>query len=237
MFTRDDRLLMPLSDPDVMARLSGEAVTLTSAPVPDWALRGSDLTWVKRLDREVESRCALTNEQAEEAVHEYLRFLYLAFVTADLIAPSQVVALCWHIHMNDEPAYEAFNIRNFGRIIRHKGGQRLPKDDPAYALALRRYREEFDVAAPTRFWPRQSLTGLERGLETMIAALLGLMGLGLIAGLSVVSGLAAFILVVAVFVLVDHAPVSLVYAPDDLPAGLPSDYGSFKCIGGGCAAD
>ncbi len=89
---------------------------------------------------------------AEEAVQEYLRFVYLARVSDRQATPSEVIDKVWHAHMTDSHDYiEKFCLPLFGAPLHHEpctGPSEMPRYEEQYAATLALYREEFGREPP-----------------------------------------------------------------------------------------
>ena len=112
------------------------------------------LTFTARLARE--NRWSLP--RAQRIVEEYLRFIYLAAVSAETVTPSVAVDQAWHLHLCYTRSYWHRLCRDVLERELHHGPTRggVAEDTryhECYERTLRLYREEFGHPPPADIWP------------------------------------------------------------------------------------
>ncbi len=122
---------------------------------------------------------------AEEAVWEYLRFVYLARVADRQATPSEVIDKVWHAHMTDSHDYiERFSLPLFGAPFHHEpctGPGEMPRYEEQYAATLALYREEFRREPPENIWVHRTEAQSRSDRITSLVAAAGGIGAGLFA--------------------------------------------------------
>lgn len=107
-----------------------------------------------RIEARVQHKLSLRRGGAARATDEYVRFLYLALTTPDVVAPSAIVDEVWHLHLLDSRDYfDRFCPTVLGRTLHHRPGRPAPDRDPAYERTRARYAEEFGAPPPADVWP------------------------------------------------------------------------------------
>jgi hypothetical protein len=61
----------------------------------------------------------LSEDQADHALTEYLKYMVLAKATREPLAPSDEADTAWHAHILHTQLYEPFCRRHFGRFMHH----------------------------------------------------------------------------------------------------------------------
>lgn len=97
-------------------------------------------------------RCS--RDEAAALIGEYRRFLYLAAIADQIIAPSHAIDALWHMQLKDGARWRHYCQTVLGGDLQHLKGRAAPHRDPAYRQTLLLYRREFAHAAPRAFWPR-----------------------------------------------------------------------------------
>lgn len=95
-----------------------------------------------------------TAEYAQQAINEYLKFIFLCAVSKQMVTPSLAVDSVWHLHLLYTRSYqELCNIA--GRFIHHEpstGGEaETKKFKNIYEQTLALYASYFD-APPSNVW-------------------------------------------------------------------------------------
>ena len=130
--------------PDLASRIAAFAVD-EGAP---------SLSFTARLARE--NRWPLPH--AQRVVAEYLRFIYLAAVSSEMVTPSVAVDQAWHLHLCYTRSYWHRLCRDIlGRELHHGptrgGAAENTRYHECYERTLRLYREEFGDPPPADIWP------------------------------------------------------------------------------------
>jgi uncharacterized membrane protein YgcG len=112
------------------------------------------LTFAIRLARET----GWTPAFAEQAIHEYRRFLYLAVRAGHPVTPSQEVDEVWHLHLMYTRHYWGVLCREVLQYDLHHGpslggAAESAKYHDWYDRTLESYTRVFEAAPPTEFWP------------------------------------------------------------------------------------
>lgn len=108
------------------------------------------------LERHLIEKTRLGAAKAARAVEEYRRFLYLAAISGEPVAPSPLIDRVWHTHIQDTRAYvEGFSRDVVGKMIHHSPGRTKAADDPAYQRTLDLYAVEFKEQPFRKVWPSQ----------------------------------------------------------------------------------
>ena len=135
----------PKTDPALWQRLKGYAFAFSDGGFLVDAVR---------------DETGLTVSEAECAVAEYRRFLYLIATADQILAPSRLVDKVWHLHLEDDKGYsDELCKQTVGRQINHHVGRPAPFDDPAYAKTLAFYRAEFGEYPFWKVWPTPDREG------------------------------------------------------------------------------
>jgi hypothetical protein len=133
----------------------------------------------KLLARKVAWETTLNAAKSTVAVAEYRCYLYLAAVSDEPLAPSQVVDAVWQCHVKDTSAYvDGLCMGVIGRMIHNTPGRRAPMLDAAYTHTLALYRQEFGVQPPPKVWPDAAALGWGRAVGGFGVAGVVLGGLG-----------------------------------------------------------
>lgn len=96
---------------------------------------------------------------AQGAYGEYLRFIYLMWVTEYSLTPSDEVDQVWHLHLCYSKSYwEDLCQDALGGVMLHhgptKGGKSEAKRfDAQYDATLQLYKEHFGHKPPKKYWP------------------------------------------------------------------------------------
>lgn len=89
-------------------------------------------------------------------LREYLRFVYLACIARDPLAPSKTVDALWKAHIATGSHYfEDFGPGAASIALHAALVHPRPSHGPAYQLTLDIYRTEFGEEAPKTYWPTQ----------------------------------------------------------------------------------
>ncbi len=111
------------------------------------------------LSQDVADAAALSTPQVKAVMTEYRRFLYLAAVAGEVVAPSRLIDDIWHLHMQDTRAYlNGLCEGVIGKVIHHMPGRAAPALDPAYLRTLAIYYQEFGIIPDKTIWPTPAQT-------------------------------------------------------------------------------
>ena len=138
---------MPLTNSELYNRVETFKVDDGSAPK----------SFLKRLQKSE----GWSPEFTEQAMREYLRFIYLATISAAGVSPSQVVDEVWHLHLTFTRSYWNDLCKDLlDKQIHHEPGSGLPGETfrDAFAETIALYSAEFDEPAPTEIWHEQPKT-------------------------------------------------------------------------------
>lgn len=91
-----------------------------------------------------------TAEEADRAIEEYKRFMYLV-ITYGNAAPSDAVDQVWHQHILYTKDYNYFCQRYAGRFIHHSPDRKRGSSNEAYEKTWYRYFKEFQTM-PGPIW-------------------------------------------------------------------------------------
>ncbi len=114
---------------------------------------GSALPFSRRLARENRWTAA----QAERAIAEYKRFIFLGCVAGHPVSPSEDVDQVWHLHLVYSKSYwKEFCGEILKRPFHHEptkgGGSESAKFEDWYAKTLASYRQFFGEEPPRDIW-------------------------------------------------------------------------------------
>lgn len=112
-----------------------------------------DVSFRKRLARENN----WSEEFTELAIAEYKKFVFLAAVANQPLAPSEVVDKVWHLHLIHTHSYwQEFCPKILGKPLHHspsKGGiAEKIKHQEMYRQTLESYEKFFGVCPPSTVW-------------------------------------------------------------------------------------
>jgi hypothetical protein len=188
----------PDKDPDLWQRLTEH----------DFPLDDQGKTLLSHLVKET----TLGADKAAIALREYRKFLYLAAVSGEIVAPSPLIDRIWHTHIEHTRAYfDDFCPRIIGRVIHHAPGRATAETDPAYARTLALYEAAFGVKPFFRVWPQPKVLRRERLFGRLVRfAIVGLLLWCVIFAATIIrSGSTTAIMVLAVTLL--FFPVATVF--------------------------
>ena len=117
-------------------------------------IEGDRLPFSARLAREN----GWSRQEAQGAIDEYKRFIYLICITDTPLTPSEAVDQVWHLHLVYTRSYwKDFCDGVLGRAIHHdptKGGDSQTRRFVGqYTRTCALYESEFGSAPPAAFWP------------------------------------------------------------------------------------
>ncbi len=138
---------MPLTNVDLYNRLETFKVDDGSAPK----------SFLKRLQKSH----GWSADFAEQAMREYLRFIYLATVSTAGVSPSKAIDEVWHLHLTFTRSYWSDLCKDIlDKDIHHEPGSGLPGESfrDVFAETLALYATEFDEPAPAEVWNPQPKT-------------------------------------------------------------------------------
>jgi uncharacterized protein (TIGR04222 family) len=123
----------------------------------DFSIDGPELgalTFARRLAREN----GWSDSQAERAILEYKRFVFLAHSAGHQVCPSEQVDQVWHAHLTYTRSYwDRFCEEVLGRPLHHEptrgGPAEAAKHEQMYESTLASYRRLFASAPPADLWP------------------------------------------------------------------------------------
>lgn len=98
---------------------------------------------------------AIDRAAASDAILEYLRFGYLAWISPTGATPSKAVDEVWHAHLLFTRSYGNFCLETRGQLLHHEPGEGAVDEAhfrDAYRATLDLYRAEFGEP-PSRWWP------------------------------------------------------------------------------------
>jgi hypothetical protein len=144
-----------------------EHTVQTETPENRYALSAPDLwarilPWRDRLasDEALTTRIrvalAIDRAAASDAILEYLRFAYLAWISPTGATPSKAVDEVWHAHLLFTRSYGNFCLETRGQLLHHEPGEGVVDEAhfrDAYRTTLDLYRAEFGEP-PGRWWPQ-----------------------------------------------------------------------------------
>jgi hypothetical protein len=144
-----------------------EHTVQTETPENRYALSTPDLwdrilSWRDRLASDeafmarVRAALAIDRAAASDAILEYLRFAYLAWISPTGATPSKAVDELWHAHLLFTRSYGNFCLETRGQLLHHEPGEGVVDEAhfrDAYRNTLSLYRAEFGEP-PVRWWPR-----------------------------------------------------------------------------------
>ncbi|MDX1540159.1 MAG: hypothetical protein R3349_02020 [Geminicoccaceae bacterium] len=135
---------MPLSDPDLWARLEAMAIGPDEAALPFVDRLARDHGWIRAF--------------AGRVIEEYRRFLYLTRVVGQPVTPSDQVDQVWHLHLTYTRSYWDDLCQGvLGRPLHHSptngGPDERRRFDAQYRATLEAYQREFGEAPPADIWP------------------------------------------------------------------------------------
>lgn len=133
--------------------------------IPDTTIINFDSA---HIEKRVQKKCNLSNEETKEALLEYKRFLYLFYccyccnndqkqqdsltttTTAPSLVPGPLVDEFWHDHILHSKQYYDDCHRMFGCMMHH-----FPSENEEGECAddtMRLYEEIFQCKAPAKYW-------------------------------------------------------------------------------------
>ncbi len=133
-----------VSDPDLWQRINQYTLDVEGDPFPFSARLARENGW--------------SRQQAQGAIEEYKKFIYLICVSNTPLTPSEAVDQVWHLHLVYTRSYwKDFCEGVLGRAIHHdptKGGDSQTRRFIAqYTRTCALYESEFGSAPPVAFWP------------------------------------------------------------------------------------
>lgn len=78
-----------------------------------------DRASLEQVRRHMVHRQVIDESGSEAEITEYLKFLLLAAVTREPVAPSQRADAVWHTHITFTQHYDRFCRKHFGRFVHH----------------------------------------------------------------------------------------------------------------------
>ena len=98
----------------------------------------------------------MRDDDTDQAIFEYRRFIYLSVVSLEKMVPSETVAEVWRIHLSQTEEY-------LGYFCPEILGKELPYSTPpgflsrrqSYFKTLTLYEAEFGCSAPQAHWPQR----------------------------------------------------------------------------------
>ncbi len=95
---------------------------------------------------------------AQKVDREYRRFLMIAWVSKNMVVPSDAVDAAWHEHILHTRHYSEVLPRIFGRALHHEPGSADGSKDADHLIGYRRtleiYRILYGKRAPEEIWPK-----------------------------------------------------------------------------------
>lgn len=95
---------------------------------------------------------------AQKVDGEYRRFLMIAWVSKNMVVPSEAVDAAWHEHILHTRHYSETLPQIFGRALHHEPGSADGSEDPEHLLGYRRtleiYRILYGKRPPEDIWPK-----------------------------------------------------------------------------------
>lgn len=144
-------------DPTSLPNIAPTAPDLWSRILP-WRDRlAADRAFMTR----VRAGLSIDEAAASDAILEYLRFVYLAWISPEGATPSKPIDEIWHAHLLFTRSYDAFCRSTRGEHLHHEpgdGGSDEERYRSAYRATVARYEIEFGVP-DARWWPRPATSG------------------------------------------------------------------------------
>jgi hypothetical protein len=129
-----------MKDPDLWQRLTEH----------DFPLDDQGKTLLSHLVDET----TLNAWKADIAVQEYRKFLFLAAVSDEMVAPSPLLHRLWLTHIEHTRAYiDVFSPRIIGHVIHHAPGPDHAEATAPYRATLALYEHEFGQRPFHKVWP------------------------------------------------------------------------------------
>jgi hypothetical protein len=167
-----DSLIVALSDPELWRRLEECEFTMSPIePVPRRFGGTKEILSVRRLVEVVRESSALSSDQCDVLVDEYRRFIYLMAVAGLNLEPPPLVDFAWQRHREDDKAYDGEVRRLLFDSTPNASGLRSPVSaGQSYSETFLLYIKEFDVAPPTKVWPRPAIVRHRLGFFLVVGA-------------------------------------------------------------------
>ncbi len=122
----------------------------------------------------------------DAAIEEYKKFMFLAAISDDMIAPSEVVDIVWHLHLIYSDAYQTF-CKVLGKEIRHIPSRKEQAEQEQFGAAKHSTQKVYEPVfgpIPEAIWKYESMyDSLHLSRASFTHRQLNILALALIPGL------------------------------------------------------